>query len=160
VNDSYVYFSPDDPFVPRLDIHGRSSMRDNNITVYIYGTATEPQTVFTSEPPLPQEDIIALLATGATASDLTGGGDVLAGRALVLATQRLSRMIFKKKPPADIEKESMLSRFDLDVGGVDPRTGQQEVSASFKMAEKFYLIGDLDVQGNVRGQVKYLLRFR
>ncbi len=160
VNDSYVYFSQDDPFVPKLDIHGSSTMRDNDIKVYIYGTPADPQTVFTSEPPLPQEDIIALLATGTTASELTGGGDVLAGRALVLATQRLSRMIFKKKAPPAEEKESFLSRFNVDVGGVDPRTGQQEVSTSFKAAERFYLIGDLDVQGNVRGQVKYLLRFR
>ena len=53
------------------NIQATSTMQDYNIGVYIYGTADDPKTVFSSEPPLPQEDIIALLATGATASQLT-----------------------------------------------------------------------------------------
>ncbi|MEA3187419.1 MAG: translocation and assembly module TamB [Chthoniobacter sp.] len=158
VRYGYVYFSPDEPFIPRLDIQGTSSMRDYNINAYIFGTANEPQTVFSSEPPLPQEDIIALLATGSTASELTGSGDALAGRGAALLFQRLYRKVFKAKEPS--ENESFLSRFNVDVGGVDPRTGQQEVSTRFKLGENFYLIGDLDVGGNIRGQVKYLLRFR
>src|SRR5207244_154037 len=135
----YVYFRPDDPFVPTLDIQGTSNLRDYNINAYIYGTATDPQTVFSSEPPLPQEDILSLLATGTTTEELTGHGDVLAGRAAVLVVQKFYRKIFKKKEPA--ENESLLSRFQVEAGGVDPRTGKQEVSARFKVAEKFYLIG-------------------
>ena len=160
VNTGFVYFSPDEPFTPKLDIQAASSMQDYNISVYIYGTADDPKTVFSSEPPLPQEDIIALLATGVTASQLTGagGGDVLAGRAAALLFQRIYHKFFKQRAPA--ENESIASRFKVDVGGVDPRTGQQEVGARFKLADDFYLVGDLDVSGNIRGQLKYLLRFR
>lgn len=158
VNRGFVYFSPDDPFVPKLDIQASSEMRDYNIGVYIYGTATAPQTVFSSEPPLPQEDIIALLATGTTVSDLTNNTDALAGRAAVLALQSLYRKVFKTREPS--ENESLLSRLNVDVGGVDPRTGQQEVTTRFKLGDNFYIIGDLDVGGNLRGQLKYLLRFR
>lgn len=160
VGNGLVYFSPDEPFTPKLDIQATSTMRDYNIGVYIYGTADDPKTVFSSEPPLPQEDIIALLATGATASQLTGagGGDALAGKAAALLFQRLYHKVFKAKEPA--ENESFLSRINVDAGGVDPRSGQQEVNARFKLGENFYLIGDLDVGGNIRGQVKYLLRFR
>jgi len=158
VHSGHVYFSPNEPFEPRLDIQGTSTMRDYNINVYIYGTASEPQTIFSSEPPLPQEDIIALLATGSTASQLTGNGDVLAGRAAALLFQKLYHKMFKSREPS--ENESFLGRFNVDVGAVDPRTGQQEVSTKFKLGENFDLIGDLDVGGNIRGQVKYLLRFR
>lgn len=157
VTNGYVYFSRDEPFVPKLDIQADSSMRDYNIHAYIYGTADDPKTIFSSEPPLPQEDIIALLATGATSSEL-GSGDALAGRAAVLLFQRLYRKVFKAKEPS--ENESFLSRVNVDVGGVDPRTGQQEVSTRFRLGENLYLVGDLDVGGNIRGQVKYLLRFR
>ncbi len=154
----YVYFSPDDPFVPTLDIRGTSRMRDYNINVSIFGTASEPQTIFTSEPPLPQEEILSLLATGATTQELTGRNDVLAGRAAVLLFQKLYRKVFKSKPAP--ENESFLSRFNVDIGGVDSRTGKQEASAQFELFENFYLIGDLDVEGRHRGAVKYLLRFR
>ena len=91
-------------------------------------------------------------------SAVAGSGDVIAGRAAVIAFQGLYRKIFKRKPAG--ENESFLSRFAIDVGAVDPRTGKQEVSTRFKLGENFYLIGDIDVQGDVRGQVKYLIRFR
>ncbi|MDP9292724.1 MAG: translocation/assembly module TamB, partial [Verrucomicrobiota bacterium] len=158
INYGYVYFTPDNPFIPVLDIQGTSALRDYNINVYINGEASEPTTVFTSEPPLPQEEIIALLATGTTTAELTGNADVLAGRASVLLFQKFYRKIFKRKEPS--ENQSVTNRFQFDIGGVDPRTGKQEVSTRFKLSDNLYLIGDLDVQGEVRGQVKYLLRFR
>jgi len=84
----------------------------------------------------------------------------MAGRAAVLVAQQLYHKIFKSKPPPESQNESFVSRFKVDVGGVDPRTGQQEVSSRFKLSEGFYLIGDLDVGGDIRGMVRYLLRFK
>ncbi|MGB8353988.1 MAG: translocation/assembly module TamB domain-containing protein [Chthoniobacteraceae bacterium] len=158
IDYGYVYFTPENPFLPTLDIQGSSSLRDYNIRVYISGTPTDPVTVFTSEPPLPQEEIIALLGTGATAEELTGRSDVLAGRAAVLVFQKIYRKIFKQKQAPD--NDSFITRFELDPGTVDPRTGRQEVSARFKISDRFYLIGDLDQEGGVRGQIRYLFRFK
>jgi hypothetical protein len=158
VTNGSVTFSKDDPFVPQLNIQAVSNMQDYNINVYIYGTAQDPKTVMSSEPPLPPEDIVALLATGATTSNLSSG-NALAGRAAILVLQELYHKVFKSKP-ASADTESFASRFKVDVGAVDPRTGQQEVSSSFKVSEGFYLIGDLDVGGDIRGMVRYLLRFK
>lgn len=155
-----LYFSADTPFVPVLDIHGVSVMRDYNIDMYLSGTSEEPVTLFTSEPPLPQEEILALLATGTTTEELTGNSDVLAGRASVLLFQKLYRKAFRRSEPADEEDRSFLSRFDVDVGAVDPRTGRQELSTRFRLAERFYMSGEVDLQGDVRAQIKYLFRFR
>lgn len=157
VTNGFVYFSKDDPFMPQLNIQAASNLQDYNINVFIYGTASDPKTVMSSEPPLPQEDIVSLLATGATTSNLTNG-NALAGRAAVLVLQQLYHKVFKAKPQS--ENESFVSRFKVDVGGVDPRTGQQEINSSFKLSEGFYLIGDLDVGGDIRGMVRYLLRFK
>lgn len=158
VSYGYVYFSADAPFEPRLDIRATSNMRDYNINVFIYGDPLEPQTVFTSEPPLPQEDIVSLLATGTTTQELTGSADVVAGRAAVLVFQKYYRKIFKKREPS--EKNSFFERFDVDVGSIDQKTGKQAATARFELGENFYLVGDLDVEGDFRGQLKYLLRFR
>jgi hypothetical protein len=157
VTNGHVFFSKDNPFIPQLDIQATSTLQDYNINVYIYGTAQDPKTVMSSEPPLRQEDIVSLLATGATSSNLNSGTG-LAGRAAVLVLQSLYHKVFKAKPQA--ENQSFVSRFKVDVGGVDPRTGQQEINSSFKLSDQLYLIGDIDVGGDLRGMVRYLLRFK
>jgi hypothetical protein len=158
ITNGFVYFTKDNPFVPQLNIQAVSNLQDYNINVYIYGTAQDPKTVMSSEPPLQQQDIVSLLATGATAANLNSGTG-LAGRAAVLVAQGLYHKIFKTKAaPAD--NESFVSRFKVNVGGVDPRTGQQEIRSSFKLTDQVYLIGDVDVGGDLRGMVRYLLRFK
>ena len=157
VDHGYLYFSDENPFVPTLDIQGVSSLRDYNIRVYISGTPEKPVTLFMSDPPLPQEQIIALLGTGATAEELTDKSGVLVGRAAMLVFQKFYRKILKQKPS---ETETFLNRFDLDPSTVDPRTGRQGVSARFKINDNFYITGDADTEGGFRGQLKYLRRYR
>ena len=159
VTNGFVYFTKDDPFVPHLNIQATSNLQDYNINVYIYGTAQDPKTVMSSEPPLRQEDIVSLLATGATTANLNSGTGI-AGRAAILVLQELYHKVFKAKAPTDTDNESFVSRFKVDVGGVDPRSGQQEISSSFKLSDQLYLIGDIDVGGDLRGMVRYLIRFK
>ncbi len=107
---------------------------------------------------MPQEEIISLLATGATREELSGKGDVLAGRAAMLLIQQVYRKVFKKGAPT--KSDSVFDRLQVDIGNVDPRTGQQTATARFKINENYILIGDLGVGGDFRGMVKYLIRFR
>jgi autotransporter translocation and assembly factor TamB len=153
----FLYFNPDDSLNPKIDLHGTSTIQDYTVHVYIYGTALAPQAVFNSEPPLPQEDLISLLSTGTTRQQLTGNNNVLAGRAAMLLFQQVYRRVFKKGQAT--QSNSVFDRFDLDVGTVDPRTGQQQATARFKINNQFMLIGDLGVGGDYKGMVKYLIRF-
>lgn len=158
IAQGFVYFNPDDPLNPGLDLQGTSLIRDYTIRVYVYGTANQPEAVFTSEPPLPQEEIISLLATGTTREELLGGGNVLAGRAVMLLGQQLYRKIFQKGQPT--KTNSVFDKLQVDIGNVDPRTGQQTASARFRVTDQVLLVGDIGVQGDFRGTVKYLIRFR
>jgi hypothetical protein len=158
ISSGFLYFDPSDSLNPKMDMHGKSVIRDYNINVYIYGTSLAPEAIFTSEPPLPQEEIISLLATGTTREELTGNNNVLAGRAAMLLVQQLYRKVFKKGQGT--QSSSVFDRLDLDVGTVDPRTGQQQATARFKINDQFVLLGDLGVGGDYRGMVKYLIRFR
>jgi len=161
VDYGYLYFGQGAPFNPTLDIHGTSRIRDYNINVYIYGTASEPQTLFTSEPALAQEEVIALLATGATSQELKDNNQMLAGRAGVLLLQNFYHKIFKPHaPPASAKPDQPLDRFSLDVGTVDPRTGRQEINGRFKLTNQYEIDAGVDVQGDVQLQLRYLLRFR
>ncbi len=153
-----LYFDPSDSFNPKIDLQGTSLIRDYTVHVYVYGTALAPEALFTSEPPLPQEEIISLLATGTTRQELIGNNSVLAGRAAMLLIQQLYRKTFKKGEPT--KSNSVFNRLQVDVGNVDPRTGQQMATARFKVNEQFVLVGDLGVGGDFRGMVKYLIRFK
>ncbi|MGZ4983448.1 MAG: translocation/assembly module TamB domain-containing protein, partial [Chthoniobacterales bacterium] len=158
IHQGFIYFNPADPFNPGIDLQGTSLVRDYTVRVYVYGTANEPQAIFNSEPPLPQEEIISLLATGTTREELLSGGNVLAGRAIMLLGQELYRKVFKKGQAT--QPNSVFDKLQVDVGNVDPRTGQQTATARFRVNEKIQLIGDIGVQGDFRGTVKYLIRFR
>jgi autotransporter translocation and assembly factor TamB len=158
ISSGLLYFDPSDSFNPKIDLQGTSLIRDYTVHVYVYGTSLAPEAIFSSEPPLPQEEIISLLATGTTRQELVGNNSVLAGRAAMLLVQQLYRKVFKKGEPT--KSNSMFDRLQVDVGNVDPRTGQQTATARLKLNEQFVLIGDLEVGGDFRGMVKYLIRFK
>jgi autotransporter translocation and assembly factor TamB len=157
VSRGSLTFTPDDSMNPSIDLQGTSVIRDYTVRVYVYGNVLAPDAIFTSEPPLPQEEIISLIATGATRQELSTG-NVLAGRAAMLLVQQLYRKIFKKGEPT--ESNTVFNRLSLDLGTVDPRTGQQQATARFKIDNHLVLTGDVGVHGDFRGTLKYLIRFR
>jgi hypothetical protein len=159
ITQGFITFSRDAFAQPTLDISAESQMRNYRINAFISGPATKPEVSLTSEPPLPQTDIISLLATGSTLSELSGSGDVLASKAAILLFQSLYHKVFKNKSNPT-EKLPMADRLDVDVGAADAKTGRQALSASFKLNDQLFLIGDVDVTGSFTGRVKYLLRFR
>ena len=157
VSRGSLTFNPNDSTNPTIDLQGTSVIRDYTVRVYVYGTLLSPQAIFTSEPPLPQEEIISLIATGASRKELSTG-NVLAGRAAMLLVQQLYRKIVKKGEPTD--SNTVFNRLDLDLGTVDPRTGQQQATVRFKITDQIVLTGDVGVHGDFRGKLKYLIRFR
>ena len=145
--------------MPQLNIQGTSSIRDYDVTVFITGPATDPNALFTSDPPLPQAEVVALLATGMTTQELGRDPNALAGRAVILLFQKLYNSAFRRnKPPS--ENESFLSRVQFDIGTIDPKTGRQSTTLGIPLSDQIILTGGLDVGGNFRGQVKYLIRFQ
>jgi hypothetical protein len=158
VSSGFLYFDPNDPLNPKIDLHGTSLIQNYTVRVYVYGTMLSPEAVFSSEPPLPQEDIISLLATGTTRQELAGNNSALAGRAAMLLVQQLYHKIFKTGQQPT-QSSSVFDRLSVDFGAVDPRTGQQQATARFKINNQFVLIGDVGVGGDYRGMVKYLIRF-
>jgi autotransporter translocation and assembly factor TamB len=165
VESGHVYFTRNEPFQPTLDIQAESKIRDYTVTAYVYGNAREPQLQLTSEPPMPHADIVSLLATGTTTGELTGSADILASRAAIYAIESLWRKVFKRKAlpkeeAANRNDANFADRFNLELGGLDQKTGAREASARFKLNEQTYILGELDTQGRYTGSLKYLLRFR
>jgi autotransporter translocation and assembly factor TamB len=157
VSNGLLTFDPSDPLNPKVALQGTSVILDYTVRVYVYGTLQSPEAIFTSEPPLAQEEIISLIATGATRQELSGT-NVLAGRAAMLLMQQLYRKIVKKGEPT--QSNTVFNRLDLNLGTVDPRTGQQQATMRFKIDDHLVLTGDVGLRGDFRGRLKYLIRFR
>ncbi len=154
-----IYFSKDlPPLNPILDLHGESKVRDYEIDAYIWGDLVKPQTLFLSQPPLSSEDILILLATGATQSEIAQNPQLLAGRAGWLFLQKHYNKIFRRKQ--SFEQDSLADRLDVQIGNIDPKTGRESASARLRLSDRWQVIADFDVTGGVRGQVRYLLRFK
>jgi hypothetical protein len=162
VQRGFVTFAESDPFQPRLDIQGSSRIGKNTVKVDISGPATAPHLELESEPPLPQKDILSLLATGTTSGEIGSNASALASKAALLTVKRWYRKTFKKgaEEPAADGQESFADRFDLDVSNVDPKTGRPNVDASVRLTDRVFFLGELDTGGQFTGKVKYLLRFR
>ncbi len=158
INLGFLYFDPDDPLNPRIEMQGTSLIQDYTVHVYIYGTALKPEATFSSEPPLPQEDIISLLATGVTRENLSS--NVLASRGIMLLGKELYRKIFKKNSDEKPKTDSIFNRLSVEYSGADTRTGEQTATAKYKVSDHVVLIGDIGIAGGFRGIVKYVIRFR
>ncbi len=55
---------------PLLDIHGSSQVEDIDIDMAIKGSLQRPRLTFNSDPPMPEEEIIAVLVTGKKWSEI------------------------------------------------------------------------------------------
>ena len=164
ITRGYVTFSPENPFQPILDIQAESRIRKNTVTVNISGTGSAPRMELESEPPLPQQDILSLLTTGTTTSEIGSNASALATKAALLTVKRWYRKAFPGRADSAEanakEGESLLDRFEMDIGNVDPKTGRPDMTGSVKLNEHLYFLGDIDMQGQFTGKVKYLIRFR
>lgn len=70
------------PIDPRLDIEAETSASGVNVLVDITGTAQAPEIAFSSEPPLPEEEILARLLFGGSVTSLSATDALQLGAAL------------------------------------------------------------------------------
>lgn len=157
VDRGYLYFKPDRGLNATLDFRGTSKIQDYQVTAYVYGTVLRPQTLFVSQPPLSEQDIIALIATGSTTSELGSDSNVIAGKATSLVFQKIWRKLF---PNAKVSKNELLDRVSFNTGSIDPDSATPALGASLRITDDVYMIFDSGTDGNFRGRVKYLIRFR
>jgi autotransporter translocation and assembly factor TamB len=162
IRRGYVTFSADDPFQPQLDIRGQTRIRKTTVNADLSGPATAPRLELDSEPPLPQAEIFSLLATGTTTGELGANASAIATKAALLTVKRWYRKVFRGRANGapEREEESLLDRFEADVGNVDPKTGRPDVTASVRLSDSLYFLGEIDMRGQFIGRVRYLLRFR
>jgi len=154
-----ITLRPGEGFIPSLNIRGVSRVGQHQVYLYAYGKATSPKLVFTSNPPLPEAEVLTLLATGTTTSGLEDQ-QVASVKAFQILLSELKRKYSKPGESKIVGKFfETLDTVDLRVGDSDPFSGRRFNSATLQLSSKFYASAAFDNEGNSRGILIYALRF-
>jgi len=165
-----VSFANPERIEPLLDVVARSRVDQYDVTVRLGGTLERLETSFSSDPPLPDLDVLALLSTGApletrtaaAADELTRGTagtssqaaeQVLYGQASSLLTERVSRLFgFDKLRVDPLTTGDAISSARVTVGkrisrqlyvtySVDPSsTAQQILQVEWRLTDRMVLV--------------------
>ncbi|MFC4993478.1 translocation/assembly module TamB domain-containing protein [Rubritalea tangerina] len=154
-------FSPENGFIPTLDIQGKSMVNNYDTSIFVYGPATAPRTTFTSYPPLAKNDIMTLLATGVTATGLSNNKEAATLRALQLFLAKLKQESGNSRSTRALETVlSAVEDFEFNINETDGFTGRKFSSAKIKLNQRLYLTAQVDEEKNTRGLVVFVLKFR
>jgi hypothetical protein len=158
VREGFLTFTPQNGFDPTLEIRGSAEPRPYRVQVYAYGRMSDPQLVLTSEPPLPENEIMTLLATGTTSAGLEDS-QAASSRAMQLLVEEIRRGRFplgKRLRPL----LGLLDNVDFSLAETDPYDSDSYSSATLKLSEKLYVTAGLAAEGDQRVMAIWRIRFR
>jgi translocation and assembly module TamB len=118
-NDRYditralVDFPPQREADPIINIQGESQIRGYRITVGLTGPLSQPQAVISSEPALPQADVVSLITTGQLATGDTSTS-ILSQSSLGTATSLLTDALINAPAQRATSRLFGLSRFEIN----------------------------------------------
>ncbi len=158
VRSGTATFTPASGFDPYLELRGTAEPRPYRVTVYAYGRVSDPQLVLTSNPPLPENEIMTLLATGTTTSGLENP-QAASSRAMQLLVEEIRRGRFrfgKQLRPL----LAMLDRVDFSLAEADPYTSESYSTATLSITDRWFLTAGVGATGDSRGLLIWRLSFR
>ncbi len=143
-----VTFKPASGFDPILNIRGTAEPRPYLVTVFVYGRASNPQLVLTSNPPMPENEIMTLLATGTTTSGLENP-QAASSRAMQLLVEEVRRGRFrfgKQLRPL----LGLLDRVDFSLSEADPYSSDSFSTATLALTDRWFVSAGVGATGDSR----------
>lgn len=158
VPSGQIRFEPKGGLDPVLDLRGVSRVANYDINLYLYGKCSAPRILLTSTPPLPDHEIMTLLATGTTTKGLSDGS-MAQSRALQLLMEefRRGRLPLGRKLAPFLER---IDDVELAVGQPDPYSGRKRSSVQLPFAQHWSLFGGVDGEGKTRNLLLFQVKFR
>ena len=159
---------------PVLDVRGTAQIRNYDVTMHISGRSDNLEIRFSSSPPLPEEDVLSLVAFGATREQIgRGGAGVVVGEVARLLVQDLfgTQSSQVGVDVLEVETDDVGTR-TLRVGKqLTPRTlvvfsqdlddsEARRLRLEYQVFGPFRVAGEQDFRGGFGGDVLLRLRFR
>ena len=162
-----IRFDKSSPDRPALDLIGKSHMAGYDISVAVEGPYDEPVVTLSSVPPLSNDDLLLLLLTGRlpeSTGGLTPSQRQKMNIAVYLGRDLIARWFSRQRPETE---ESILDRFEIDIGRAVTRAGDNTVDVQFRLVDGFlrdgdtlYITGEKDVFDFYNTGVKIVFRFK
>jgi autotransporter translocation and assembly factor TamB len=162
-----IHFEATDPGRPRLDMVGSARMIGYDITAVVEGPYDEPAVRLSSAPPLPDEELLALVLTGQPPR--TARSDTVEKRQGLNVAVFIGRDILMRMPGGGTTEslQAVMERFDVEVGRAVTRAGDETINARFRLADgvlregdTVYITGEKDVFDQYNAGVRIVFRFR
>ena len=148
VRSGTIRFTPATGFDPILELRGTAEPRPYRIDVFVYGKASDPQIMLTSNPPLPDTEIMTLLATGTTTDGLEDT-QAATNRAIQLFVEevRRGRVRYTKalRPLLGV-----LDRVDFSLKEADPYSADSFSTATISLSDRLFVSAGMGEEGNTR----------
>jgi len=167
LENGLVRFEKTDPDRPKLDLIGTSTMLGYDITAVVDGPYNEPEITLSSIPPLPNEELLMLLLAGQPPKSSTARSNSSRqglNIAVFLGRDLISRLFGSD---SDDSFESILDRFDVELGRGITQQGEDTINSQFRIADdvftkndSLYLTGERDYFDYYNGGIKLVFRFR
>jgi autotransporter translocation and assembly factor TamB len=167
VNAGVIRFSEQEPDLPAFNLSAKAKLAGYDISMQLQGTADEPIVTLSSIPPLPEDELLLLVLTGAPPKNSTSKGRTsTAGMnmAVYLGKGLLAKWFGGDSAESD---ESILDRLDLDTGREISQTGENTVQAEFRLADgilypldQLVLTSEKDIYDNFNAGIKIIFRFQ
>lgn len=155
VRQGTITLRPDQPLDPVIDVRGTTVVNNYRISLYLFGPVSNPEYDLFSDPPLPESEILTLIATGTTTAGLQDQ-DTATMKALQFAINELKRRF--AKPGSDSLFQKFLETLeivDIRVGDDDPFQGRKYTSATLQLNQFLFFSAAVDREGQTRGVVMY-----
>jgi translocation and assembly module TamB len=147
-----INFTGARPPNPRIDIAATAQIKDVDVTINVSGSANNPQIAFTSDPGLPQDEIMARILFGGSVTEISA----LQAIQVASSLNALRGGGGGLNPMGKLRSASGLSR--LRVLGADQTTGRgTAVAAGFYLGKNIYMEVITDARGFTVTQIEIAL---
>lgn len=127
IDRAQVRFTAENPFRPELEASGHTRMQGYELTAVARGPIDDVEVEVTSTPPLPPEDALLLLTTGATRTGLAAAGE--RGALTRVGTYLGQELLRKAAGPGNPDEEGLLDKVTLAIGEQTSRSGVDTILA-------------------------------
>ncbi len=158
VSKAVLTFNEATRFDPSIEIRANADPRPYQVDIYAYGRASDPQLVLASQPPLPKEEIMTLLATGTTSAGLENS-QLAASRATQLLIEELRRGRFrfgKQLRPIF----NLLDEVNFSIAEPDPYSSSTYNTATVKLSRRWSVSAGVNEEGNQRVMTTWRFSFK
>lgn len=159
VQTGIITLRPDSLTNPLINLRGSSTVGQYTVQVYLTGPVQNPTLILTSDPPLPEPEIMLLLATGSASAELEDR-QVASQKALQYLVEGFRRRNRGRDKTVLQRLLKNSDQIELSLGDTNQFSGRKFSSASLEIDDQWDFTTQIDEQGQTRALVVFSFHFK